>query len=129
MSTCLDIDAERAALMRAMGADASDSPVATPEMIANGLLWLLAKNRQELASRPTGQQEYARAGELARKYGYGEAHMHAILRRLRQAGKVDYKNAPTAKKGGKGDTLYKIADIDAALTENALSYDNDNARH
>ena len=126
MSTSLDMDAERAALMRAMGADDSDSPVATPEMIANGLLWLLAKNRQELASRPTGQQEYARAGELARKYGYKEAQMHAILRRLKQAGKVDYKNAPTAK-GGKGDTLYKIADIDAAFTEKALSYDN--AKH
>ena len=122
MSASLDIDAERAALMRAMGADGSDSPVATPAMIANGLLWLLTKNRQELANRPMGRQEYARVGELATKYGYKEAQMHAILRRLKQSGKVDYKNAPTAK-GGKGDTLYKIVDVDAVLTETALSHE------
>lgn len=120
MNIC--IDDEKAALMRAMVPDGNAAPVATPDMLCAGFQWLLAKTRQELAERPAGARlEWVRISDIMRMYNVSESAARAWVEKLKALKKVQVQN-PITNNGGKGDTFYNLADIQAAFTENALSY-------
>lgn len=109
------MDDEQAALARVLGADT----VTTPAALNAGLRWLLAKVRHELDSRPApAGQEWGTLGQVMQIYGKKKSAACEMLNRLREQGKVRVGVPPTGK-SGKGDALYNLRDIEAALAENA----------
>lgn len=105
---------EENALARAIGV--GTSPVATPEMLTRGLMWLLLKARQDLEDRTNRSgQEYVRASELANIFGVTRDAANKWLDRLRAAGRVRVYCPPA--EAGAGTRFYSIAEIKEAFLE------------
>lgn len=99
-----------AALRRLLG----DCPVITPDALATFGTWLLSvlkeENRTLLAE---GGQQWARAGQLAMRFGCRRSQMSAWLAALRAEGTVRVCR-PHLPDGTESHHYYNIADIERA---------------
>lgn len=99
-----------AALRRLLG----DCPVITPDALATFGTWLLSvlkeENRTLLAE---GGQQWARAGQLAMRFGCRRSQMSAWLAALRAEGAVRVCR-PHLPDGTESHHYYNIADIERA---------------
>lgn len=92
------------------------APVVTPKALCVALGWLLVHVRAELeAHPPVERQAYARPRELAGRMGISEATMKNWLARLECDGEIHPLQGTPLKEGARGDTLYSIGEVEAAL--------------
>lgn len=99
-----------AALRRLLG----DCPVITPEALATFGTWLLSVLKEENRSLLSeGGQQWARAGQLAMRFGCRRSQMSAWLAALRAEGTVRVCR-PHLPDGTESHHYYNIADIERA---------------
>lgn len=99
-----------AALRRLLG----DCPVITPDALATFGTWLLSVLKEENRSLLSeGGQQWARAGQLAMRFGCRRSQMSAWLAALRAEGTVRVCR-PHLPDGTESHHYYNIADIERA---------------
>lgn len=95
---------------------------ATAGEVANMMGYAIDTIISRLIDSPTlGGRVYARKNELVARYGVSPNTMTDWLNTLESAGVIHpIQGAPG--NGSSGDTLYKIAEVDAALQERRRAY-------
>lgn len=98
------------------------NPYLCPGDIANMLGYVVDEVTKRLTESPTlGGRVYARAGELATRWGIDPRTAKDWLRTAEQEGRI-YPLQGRTSSGRDGDTLYKIAEVEAALQERRKIY-------
>lgn len=102
---------------------ASDQHFVTPGEVANMFGYAIDTIISRLTeSGFTGGRVYARMNELQIRYGVSANTMRGWLSGLEKAGKLHPIQGNPEREGAKGDTLYKIAEVDEGLQENRRAY-------
>ena len=96
---------------------------ATAGEVANMVGYAVDTIISRLTDCPTlGGRVYARRKELQTRYDVSDNTMKDWLNTLEAAGQIHPIQGVPARPGAKGDTLYKIAEVDAALQERRRAY-------
>lgn len=101
-----------------------NNPYLNPGEMANMLGYVVDELEKRLTESPTlGGRVYVRRKELQTRYDVSANTMRDWLNTLEADGQIHpIQGAPS--NGAEGDTLYKIAEVDAALQERRRIYLN-----
>ena len=105
----------KARFLRSMG---GEKAIVSSEEMANVLVCFLENLVKELILLPAPlQQAYGTVSEVAKVYGRNANNMRDWLRKLESQGRIRPVQGTPLREGAKGDTLYKFAEVEAALRE------------
>lgn len=106
-------------LLCSMGGD--KAVTSTGEMARFGsclLVNLIEQMRQQASPL---QQAYGTVSEVAKLFGRNSNNMRDWLRKLESEGRINPIQGTPLREGAKGDTLYKFAEVEAALRKERMN--------
>lgn len=109
----INVDELKESFLRSMD---GDKPIVSSREMANLFVCFLENLVKELILLPAPlQQAYGTVSEVAKVYGRNANNMRDWLRKLESQGRINPVQGTPLREGAKGDTLYKFAEVEAAL--------------
>lgn len=115
----LSPDYIRESFLRSMG---GEKPIASTGDMANFGTCFFVNLRQLLKEQtPHREQAFGTTGEIAKYFGRNPNSIRDWLRKLENQGRINPIQGTPLREGAKGDTLYKFAEVEAALREERIN--------